>query len=465
MKLRNETRRYRETLCAQYLRQSRGILHLGAHLGQEAAKYAALGKPVLWVEAMPDIHSRLARNLEKFPDQRALCALLGDVEGKTCTFHVSNNAEGVSSSLFRFGPSASGSESLWPELGLQMVRDIALPMTTLDTLLRSQGIGPARHDYWVVDLQGAEILALKGAAGALRDCLALYVEVSKGEVYEHGVLWPELRDFLEAKGFMPLWEPEIDHDDVLFVRTEQKQKVKDQFQSAPYLRHNQSRLTHLASLQLDLDGKTVLEVGAGIGDHTGFYLARGCRVMVTEIRPENLAVLEDRFRAESRVAVRALDLDDPADLGQRFDVIHCYGILYHLQRPAGALEFLARHCGSLLLVESCVTPGNEPLIHPLPEPTHQFSQAFHGTGCRPTRAWVWEQLKALMPHVYSTRTQPAHEEFPLDWIAAADDATGTLKRAVFVASRAELDRNRTLLDALPDRQSRLASPEPAAGRS
>ena len=213
--LAETSRRFREALRSRYEQLCRGILHLGAHLGQEAPRYDALGKPALWIEAMPDIHERLAERLKSFPGQLSLCALLGDTDGATRTFHVSSNAEGVSSSLFCFGPHAA---ALWPHLGLKMVRELSLPMTRLDTLLDQQRIDPATYDYWVMDLQGAEKLALAGAPRALGHCCALLVETSTHPVYEQGVLWPELRDFLVSAGFTAMWEPELDHDDVLFVR-------------------------------------------------------------------------------------------------------------------------------------------------------------------------------------------------------------------------------------------------------
>ena len=47
-----------------------------------------------------------------------------------------------------------------------------------------------------------------------------------------------------------------------------------EFHSHHYMRHNARRLEHLASLQIPVDGRTVLEVGAGIGDLSHFYLDR-----------------------------------------------------------------------------------------------------------------------------------------------------------------------------------------------
>ena len=79
-------------------------------------------------------------------------------------------------------------------------------------------------------------------------------------------------------------------------------------------------------------------------------------------------------------------------------------------------------------------------------------QAFHGTGCRPTRLWLFNRLKAAFAHVYVPRTQPAHAEFPSDWTAAAP--ADRMTRAVFVASRAPLALP-TLLDHLPDHQPKV----------
>lgn len=443
---------YRDALCRQYIARSHGILHLGAHLGKEAAFYAAQKKSVLWIEAMPKIHAQLAEHVARYPGQTALCALLGDTDGALTTFHVSNNFEGVSSSIYEFGAFGSGSNSLWPELSLEMVEQLTLPMVRLDTLLSSHAIDASKYDYWVLDLQGAEKLALEGSDTVLRFCRALLIEVSTAEVYRGAVLWPEISAWLDSHGFTPLWSPLRQHDDVLFVRKTEKERVLHTFHADAYIRHNQRRLEHLASLGLDLFDKRVLEVGAGIGDHTGFYLDRGCSVLVTDARPENLLKLEDRFSSSANIRVARLDMDRPSPLGEQFDLVHCYGLLYHLKEPAKAIEHLCSHCDSLLVLETCVSFGHQPQLNPLPEPAHDFSQAFSGQGCRPTRAWVVEQLRQHMPHVYVTRTQPAHPEFPLDWSSEENDLR-ELKRTVFIASRHALDDNPSLSRELPQQQS------------
>ncbi len=193
----------------------------------------------------------------------------------------------------------------------------------------------------------------------------------------------------------------------------------------------------------------MLELGAGIGDHTSFFLDRDCDVTITEAREESTSVLRERF-PNQQVVTLDLDSPDPSFEGS-WDVVYAYGLLYHLSLPAEAISRMASWCGSLLLLETCVTPGNEVAVNPVSEPAEDPSQAASGVGCRPTRPWVMQELGAHFEHVYTTVTQPWHEEFPLDW-SAATDSEG-LTRAVFVASREPLD-NAQLTPDLPELQDR-----------
>jgi len=221
------------------------------------------------------------------------------------------------------------------------------------------------------------------------------------------------------------------------------------FRSESYVRLNQRRQEHLAALGLPLAGRSVLEVGAGVGDHTSFLLDRECRVTVTDGRPANVEELRRRFGGES---VRLLDLDRPdPSFDESFEIVYCYGTLYHLSRPAEAIDYLAARCNGMMLVETCVSIGDHEAINPEREPASSASQATSGLGCRPTRPWVRNRLRMYFPHVYATTTQPWHEEFPTDWTQAPKP--GPLTRSIFVASRAPLALP-SLTDDLPQIQSR-----------
>jgi len=222
------------------------------------------------------------------------------------------------------------------------------------------------------------------------------------------------------------------------------------FHSDNYLRHTARRLEHLASLGLPVAGKSVLDVSSGIGDHARFYMDRGCKVTMTEVRDENLDVLRARFPG---CDIQHLDMESPAPLrGAPFEVIHCYGLLYHLGKPDVALEYLAGVCSGMLLLETCVSPGDLEDMHPVKEDPGNPTWAFSGGACRPTRPWIFNRLKALFPFVYMPVTQPNHPQFILDW-AAAEPNDKVLTRSVFVASKSEL-KHPLLVPAIPMMQEK-----------
>jgi len=227
-------------------------------------------------------------------------------------------------------------------------------------------------------------------------------------------------------------------------------KIYAEFSAPAYQRHNVARLQHLESLGLDLARKSVLEVGAGVGDHSLFYLYRNCRVLAVEGRIGLAKSLSERLGIEAKV----VDIDrEPERLEQfgRFDLIHCYGVLYHLSNPARFLSSVSR-VGDCLLLETCVSLGDELRVGECREDNNVPSQALHKNGCRPTRRWVFEELQLRYEYVYATTTQPHHPEFPIDW---DESPTGgpQLKRAVFVASHSPI-LNPNLTADLPRKQTR-----------
>lgn len=147
-----------------------------------------------------------------------------------------------------------------------------------------------------------------------------------------------------------------------------------------------------------------------------------------------------------------LDLEAPEfDKDRVFEIVYCYGLLYHLKNPHVGIEFMASHCSDLLLLETCVSYGTEAALNPWREPAEAPTQSVSGQGCRPTRSWVFDELKKYFEYVCMPITQPNHEEFPLDWHNPAEN--NLLTRSVFIASRNQL-HNSLLSSSIPMTQIR-----------
>ena len=158
-------------------------------------------------------------------------------------------------------------------------------------------------------------------------------------------------------------------------------------------------------------------------------------VTCTDGRLDN--VQETKLRYPHR-NVSVLDLDRETDLRHlgTFDLIYCYGTLYHLSKPKEALSALAKVCRGQILLETCVTPGDEELLHPEQEPALNPNQAVSGLGCRPTRKWVMRQLREQFGWAYNSVTQPSHLDFERNWL---EPAPRKLYRAIFVGSKQPLN--------------------------
>lgn len=174
----------------------KGILHIGANRGQEAEAYNKHCSNVVWVEAIPHVFNDLVTNVSKY---RHVCinACVSDTEGETVTFHESNN-ESQSSSFLNLGTH----KEAHPEV--QYVKDYEMVTTTIQGLYRDHNLSGL--DFLAMDIQGAEMLALKGMGDLLNEFKFAYLEVNTCEVYEGCALLPTIDKYLSGFGFKKVEE-------------------------------------------------------------------------------------------------------------------------------------------------------------------------------------------------------------------------------------------------------------------
>ncbi len=178
----------------------RGVIHIGAHTGQEHPIYTACGiHDQVWVEPQPEAFARLTQNL---PD--------GGKSGRVRAFNVACGPERTIAKMHRVGGNGESDSLLAPK---EMLQDYAnfgfadrgtleVPVVPVDELLPEHGLDPAKYNLLSVDVQGYELPVLRGAEKTLAGIDAIISEISEREMYEGNTLAPQLDAFLAQHGFI-----------------------------------------------------------------------------------------------------------------------------------------------------------------------------------------------------------------------------------------------------------------------
>lgn len=190
--------------------QVRGILHVGAHECEELDAYVANGvdrNSIVWIEGNEKIVERMKlRGIEKI-----YTGLVSDSE-KDVFFNITNN--GQSSSILPL----ETHKIHHPHVYVSEIK--MLRTTTLKKLFAENQIDGVNYNFWNMDIQGAELLALRGADDLIHNADALYLEVNEEELYKGCALIGELDDYLTTKGFTRLYTVMTPYKwgDALYIR-------------------------------------------------------------------------------------------------------------------------------------------------------------------------------------------------------------------------------------------------------
>lgn len=185
-----------------------GVLHIGAHHGQEAEKYNTYGKSVIWIEGKPSTFKILESNISIYPQQSAILALLGSIDSKQVNFFLTDN-DNMSASIYR---GKKNHQFNFKNIGVEQLK-----VRRLDSIFEDADI--RGFDYWILDVQGAELDVLRGAGRLIRHAKYLHVEVSTFEIYENQTLFDELERFCESMDLFPVSRPVGKfHGNILFLR-------------------------------------------------------------------------------------------------------------------------------------------------------------------------------------------------------------------------------------------------------
>lgn len=182
-------------LVEKYNVNPKGVLHVGANVGEEAIQYEEQGiKNVVWVEANPEIFRTLISNVSNY-GHKCFNFCAGNENKESVKLHVSNNA-GQSSSVLELGTHRRNHPNV------KYTHDVDVPMCKIESFFSGdwsedlEGI-----DFLSMDIQGFELEALKGMGDLLHQFKWVYLEVNKEEVYKGNGLARQVYKYLEPFGF------------------------------------------------------------------------------------------------------------------------------------------------------------------------------------------------------------------------------------------------------------------------
>jgi FkbM family methyltransferase len=188
-----------------------GVLHVGAHIGEEAQDYEAFDwLPVIWIEANPNLVDVLKRELDSI-NHKVILAAAWHIDNLSLKLNVASNS--MSSSLLDFGSHLAS----YPEI--KFIDEIGILTKRLDSILQNSEVPNLLN----LDIQGAELNAIRGLGKLISRIDYIIVEVNKVEVYKECTLVPELDRYLSLEGFKRMntrWFLGKGWGDALYIRND-----------------------------------------------------------------------------------------------------------------------------------------------------------------------------------------------------------------------------------------------------
>ena len=180
-----------EELINKYNLNIDNIAQFGAHLGQEINILMNIANNKIYLfEPQKDIFEKLITKTSQHENIFAFNYGLGSEKSNKYLF-VDLENEGQSASIFE----PKEHLNIFPNINFDLENKKEIKIETFDSL-------NLRVDLICIDIQGAELDALKGAANSLQFTKCLTVEVSRDELYKNQPLLKEIDDFLNKKNFI-----------------------------------------------------------------------------------------------------------------------------------------------------------------------------------------------------------------------------------------------------------------------
>ena len=173
------------------------VVHVGAHAGEEVDAYRRHGaRRIFLVEANPASCKALTEAFSADADIEVIHAAVTDHDGTDhLLLHTNARGETESASLLQLKRLGELVSTLHTEGAVEV------PATMLDRLLEEARVDLAEIGLLALDVQGAELSALRGAPRTLGKVDAVLTEVALAELYEGAAGENEVTSLLANAGF------------------------------------------------------------------------------------------------------------------------------------------------------------------------------------------------------------------------------------------------------------------------
>jgi FkbM family methyltransferase len=165
------------------------ILHVGAHEGEEMTEYRNYWTPeIYWIEAQPEKAREVAR-LASGSKDKVIEAAVWDVDDAELQLNIMNNTQ--SSSLLNLGTHTKEHPDV------EFSHSITVYTKRLETLI-PEDFNP---EFIALDIQGAELHALRGFGNRIENVKWIYTEVNREYLYDGCCLIGDLDAYLSKFDF------------------------------------------------------------------------------------------------------------------------------------------------------------------------------------------------------------------------------------------------------------------------
>ena len=165
----------------------KGVIHIGAHDGEEVQYYQMLGiDNIICFEPLPDVVKTFKK---KYPDVRIEQYALSNKTEQREFYNYKDGREGQSSSFF---PVKIESSAMTGEL----FEKITVEAIRFDQWMQGKHINIEDYDCVVIDVQGAELEVLEGLGPWIEFFKYYNIECSEKATYEGGATAKQVVKFM-----------------------------------------------------------------------------------------------------------------------------------------------------------------------------------------------------------------------------------------------------------------------------